>query len=243
MPHEKSRLDKTLSHYFFQRNNRFVALSEAVRNDILSNYPASQVQTILHPAYDHFGSLIPREAALNQLQLDPSNRYLLFFGLIRDYKGLDTLLQALPLMASDFHLLIVGEVYGSFEKYQQIIFDHQLENRIHQYNAYIPDHEVHLYFSAAECCVLPYKSATQSGITAIAHHFNIPVVASNVGGLSEFIQHEINGYLVSNCTPEKLAQTLNTGFIPNAFEQFRIALSHQKHPTWEDFALELLKSI
>jgi glycosyltransferase involved in cell wall biosynthesis len=243
IPHEKSRLDKVLSHYFFQRSNRFVALSESVRKDILKNYPTVKVQTILHPSYDHFGSLIRREAALNQLQLDPSNQYLLFFGLIRDYKGLDTLLQALALLAPDIHLLIAGEVYGSFTLYQRIIQDHQLETRVHQFNAYIPDHEVHLYFSAAACCVLPYKSATQSGITAIAHHFNIPVVASNVGGLSEFIQHDKNGYLVTNCTPKKLAQTLNTGFTTGAFEQFSVALSQQQHATWEDFAHELLAFI
>lgn len=243
IPHEKSRLDKVLSHYFFQRNTHFVALSDAVRKDILGNYPTAKVQTILHPSYDHFGSLIPREEALNQLQLDPANRYLLFFGLIRDYKGLDTLLRALPLLAPDIHLLIAGEVYGSFTVYQRIIQDHQLETHVHQFNAYIPDHEVHLFFSAAECCVLPYKSATQSGITAIAHHFNIPVVASDVGGLSEFIRHEKNGYLITDCTYEKLAQWLNTGFSTGTFEQFRQTLSQQKHATWEDFSRELLKLI
>ena len=241
IPHEKSRLDKTLSHYFFKRNNSFVALSEAVKQDILNSYPTVQVKTILHPSYEHFGSLIPREEAINKLGLDATKKYLLFFGLIRDYKGLDTLLLALPHLDQDVHLIIAGEVYGSFSAYQQIIEKHQLQGRIHQFDQYIPDHEVHLYFSVAECCVLPYKSATQSGITAIAHHFNIPVVATNVGGLSEFIQNGENGYLIDDCTPKKLAETISQGFKRTIFQSFKEQLSQQRHITWDDFAHELVR--
>jgi glycosyltransferase involved in cell wall biosynthesis len=239
IPHEKSRLDKTLSHYFFKRNNMFVALSEAVKQDILNSYPEAQVKTILHPSYEHFGQLIPHEEALSILGLDPQKKYLLFFGLIRDYKGLDTLLLALPYLDDDVHLIIAGEVYGSFSNYQEIIDKHDLKSRVHQYNQYIPDDEVHLYFSVAECCVLPYKSATQSGITAIAHHFNVPVVASNVGGLSEFIRTNENGYLIDDCTPEKIADSVRNGLDSGSFNTFKEALSEEKHTTWEDFAREI----
>jgi len=241
IPHEKSKLDKTLSHYFFQRNNYFVSLSEAVKKDILSSYPNVHVQTILHPSYAHFGELIPREEAIQQLGLDPTKKYLLFFGLIRDYKGLDTLLSALPHLDNELELLIAGEVYGSFDPYQLIIEKHQLQRRVHQFNTYIPDHLVHLYFSVAECCVLPYKSATQSGITAIAHHFNVPVIASNVGGLSEFIKNGENGYLIDDCDPEKLASSISNGIKTNAFETFKSNLFNQHNTTWTDFAREVVK--
>lgn len=241
IPHEKSVLDKTLSNYFFSRNNSFIALSDAVKLDILESYPEAQVKTILHPSYAHFGSLIPRVYAMLKLGLDKTKKYLLFFGIIRDYKGLDTLLAALPFLDKNIHLIIAGEVYGSFSKYQQIIEKHKLQDRVHQFDQYISDSEVHLYFSVAECCVLPYKSATQSGITAIAHHFNVPVVASNVGGLSEFIHDAENGYLIDDCTPEKLAETILKGLETAVFEKFKETLSQQKHTTWEDFAGELVK--
>jgi glycosyltransferase involved in cell wall biosynthesis len=240
IPHEKSRLDKSLSHYFFKRNKSFVALSESVKQDILNGYPHAQVKTILHPTYEHFGYLIPREEALLKLKMDSSKKYLLFFGLVRDYKGLDSLLLAMPYLDKNIHLIIAGEVYGSFSVYQQIIDKYNLQDRLHQYNQYIPDGDVHLYFSIADCCVLPYKSATQSGITAISHHFNIPVIASNVGGLSEFIQDGENGYLIDDCTPNKIGEIITNGIEKNAFQTFKDNLSQKKHITWDDFAKELI---
>jgi glycosyltransferase involved in cell wall biosynthesis len=241
IPHEKGKLDKIFSHYFFTRGHHFVALSESVRKDLIANYPKAEVKTILHPSYQHFGNLVSREEAMATLKLDVTRKYLLFFGLIRDYKGLDTLLSALPYLDENVHLIIAGEVYGSFSKYQQIIEKHQLQNRIHQFDQYIPDSEVHLYFSVAECCVLPYKSATQSGITAIANQFNVPVVATNVGGLSEFISDGKDGYLIDDCTAEKLGSVIHQGLQSGSFINFRENLSKKSYSTWDDFAFELIK--
>ncbi|HAW80697.1 MAG TPA: glycosyl transferase, partial [Balneola sp.] len=174
VPHEKGMMDRSLSNYFFKRNKHCIALSEAVKKDIVDSYPKVNVKVLHHPTYNHFGELIERQEALKFLKLDSKVKYLLFFGLIRDYKGLDSLLETMPLIDKDIHLIIAGEVYGDFQKYQEIIDKHQLNDRVHLHLKYIPDSEVKYYFSIAEAVVLPYKSATQSGIIAVAKHFGIP---------------------------------------------------------------------
>jgi len=195
-PHEQGRMDKTLSNYFFKRNTHCIALSNAVKNDIQTNYPEIKTKVLLHPVYEHFGNVVDRAEAAKALNLDPDKKYLLFFGLIRDYKGLDQLLLSMKDLDKDIHLIVAGEVYGSFDKYAKIIKDDKLEDRVHLNLDYISDEQVKYYFSLTSTVVLPYKSGTQSGIIAIAKHFNKPIVATDVGGLSEFIQDDTEGMIV-----------------------------------------------
>jgi glycosyltransferase involved in cell wall biosynthesis len=236
IPHEKGVMDKSLSNYFFKRNKFCVALSEAVKKDIVASYPKINVKVLHHPTYNHFGERIKRGEALDFLRLDPKVKYLLFFGLVRDYKGLDSLLETMPLIDDGIHLVIAGEVYGEFQKYQGIIEKHKLSDRVHLHLKYIPDNEVRYYFSIAEATVLPYKSATQSGIIAVAKHFNVPVVTTNVGGLREFIKDPSEGCVVPNNTPAEIAQGIQM-VISNKQES---SASIEDGLTWSKFAEELL---
>lgn len=241
IPHERSSMDKVLGDYFFKRIDRCIALSESVKRDMNSAYPQLPVKVLRHPVYNHFGSKSDRSEAIYKLDLDTNKNHLLFFGLIRAYKGLDILLEAMKDVSKSYHLIIAGEAYESFDKYQRIIDEHGLKDRVHIYNQYIPDHEVKYYFSVADCCVLPYKSATQSGIVAIAHHFNVPVIASNVGGLDEFITDGKTGFLIDKNTPENLAVTINKTNEGDVLPTFSKAISQQSTSlSWEYFAENLI---
>lgn len=205
IPHEPNILDKYLPQYFVRPIDGFLTLSQSVLSDIEKVDPENKPKTWSpHPIYDHYGSIISKTDAQKNLKLDPSFRYLLFFGLIRDYKGLDLLLDAFSdqrLRQFNIKLLIAGEFYGDANQYLKQIETLQLENQIIIHSEFIPSEEISSYFCASEMVVLPYKSATQSGITQIAFHFEKPMLVTNVGGLSEIISPEI-GYVV---TPEPKA--------------------------------------
>ncbi|MDX1651343.1 MAG: glycosyltransferase [Brumimicrobium sp.] len=239
IPHEKGKFDKLLSNYFFNRNSKIITLSEAVRNQIEGSYPKIRVNSFPHPVYNHFGDKIDRSQALNQLNLPENNRYILFFGLIRDYKGLDLLLESLSLLDKDIHLILAGEVYGSFEPYRKIMDKFSLKNRVHLFLEYIPDEEVKFFFSASECVVLPYKSGTQSGIIAISKHFNKPVVATNVGGLSEFITDEKQGVVVPEVNPSSIADGIRRMLAKNAKKETYNS-AEGDYLSWNAFANKLI---
>lgn len=232
IPHEKGKLDKQLSSYFFKRNRKCVALSSAVEKDISSKFPSISTRVLLHPVYEHFGVSMDKIQALEHFSIPKEKKHILFFGLIRDYKGLDLLLDALSILPQEYDLTIAGEVYGSFDTYQRQIDQLNLKNRVHLHLRYIPDEEVKVFFSLADIVALPYKSATQSGIVAIAKHFEKPVVATNVGGLSEFIKHPSDGVLTSAKTSESIASSIievttqqesgknNTSITPYSWDEF-----------------------
>ena len=215
IPHETKFFDKPFSRWFLRQNSGCVAMSEAVLKDMLSLTPDKPYILQPHPLYDHFGQKMDKRAAQDALGLDPQKRTLLFFGLIRDYKGLDLLIDALPLLGEEYQLVIAGESYGSFEKYEAQIAASGCADRIKVFNRYIDDEEVPRFFSAADLCVLPYKSATQSGITAIALHFDVPVVATPVGGLAESIEKPGIGLMTSGISAEAIAKTVRVFYAAN----------------------------
>ena len=240
VPHEPKWFDKPLARWFFKKNDLLVSMCDAVTADIRSLCPDARIVQRPHPVYDHFGTRIPREEAQRQLGLDPQRRTLLFFGLIRDYKGLDLLIDAMPLLGPEYQLVIAGESYGSFEKYEAQIAASGCADRIRVFNRYIADEEVAGFFSAADICVLPYRSATQSGVTAIALHFETPVVATPVGGLAECVERPGIGVMAERISAEALAQAIcqleETG--PDTFSA-RIR-EVKKEMTWSAFAKALL---
>jgi len=210
IPHEKHFFDNTLTRYFTQSCNGFVTMSRAVLNDLKSLNPRAPMVFTPHPLYDIFGKIVSREKALKRLKLSPDYRYLLFFGFIRDYKGLDWLLEALgdeKLRRFPFKLIIAGEFYTSPEKYMQIINRKNLTNHIELRIGFIDDHDVANYFGAADMVVQPYKSATQSGVTQIAFNYNKPMLVTDVGGLAEMIPHGKVGYVVKP-GPEAIADAI-----------------------------------
>lgn len=237
IPHEKRFYDTPFNRYFLNNHDAFVVLSSAVEKDLLSLKPDAQILKLEHPIYSHFGDKIKREEAQNQLKINTEKKTILFFGIIRDYKGLDVLLSAFGMLSDDYQLVIAGECYGSFEVYQTQIEQLGIQDRCHVFNRYIPDHEVAPFFSAADVCILPYKSATQSGITAIAHHFCVPLIASNVGGLKETIIDGENGTIVAESKPELFASAIENYFKNDLQQTFSENIRiKNKENSWTVFA-------
>ena len=240
IPHEKRFFDNFANKSFLKYNEGFVVLSDAVLKDLLSIVPDAKYLRIDHPVYSQFGEKVNRDDALQQLNLPSNKKYLLFFGFIRDYKGLDILLNALVDLPEEYSLIVAGEIYGSFDKYQEIIDANNLSERVHLFNQYIPDDEVTTYFSAADVCILPYKGATQSGITAIAHHFDLPIIATDVGGLKETIQHEKTG-LVIQPNASSLSEAVVNIFSEERLQRFsRNIEAYKNENSWENFAKKLI---
>ena len=199
VPHEHRPGDRLLTNYFIQRIDGLIAMSKSVLTEALTFRKDLALGYCPHPIFDTYGEMLTFESAKTKLGLDPNTRYLLFFGFIRDYKGLDLLIRAFSderLRKYPVKLLVAGEYYSSSEPYLTLIKELHLEEWIELRTDFIPDEEVNLYFSAADMVVQPYKSATQSGVTQIGYHFNKPMLVTNVGGLSEIIPDGVIGYVV-----------------------------------------------
>jgi D-inositol-3-phosphate glycosyltransferase len=199
IPHERRIGDRLLSGYWIGSVDGCIAMSKSVLDDLETFDKTKPKLWCPHPLYDNFGAAIPKEEALARLQLDPAFHYVLFFGFIRDYKGLDLLLEAFAderLKQMNIRLLVAGEFYCDQKPYLEIISRHHLEDQVIMSNDFIPDSQVLNYFCAADLVVQPYKSATQSGVTQIAYHFNKPMVITNIGGLAEFVPDGKTGYVV-----------------------------------------------
>jgi glycosyltransferase involved in cell wall biosynthesis len=210
VPHEHRPGDKAFTRYFLNAVDACVVMSRAVKADIRTFSKGMPVAYTPHPIYDNYGPVVEREAALAQLGLPTDERYLLFFGFIRGYKGLDLLLQAMALpevRTLGVKLIVAGEFYDDPEPYRQLIAGQGLEEQIVLRNAYIPNSEVGAYFGAADLVVQPYKTATQSGISQLAFHFGKPMVVTRVGGLPEIVQHGREGYVV-DVSPEAIAEAI-----------------------------------
>lgn len=241
IPHEKRFFDKMCNRYFLKNNDGFVVMSDSVLNDLLSLKPDAKYLRIDHPLYDHFGAQLERTEACTQLGLDPEQKIVLFFGFIRDYKGLDLLLDAAAQLPDDYCIVVAGEVYGSFEKYTSQIRRLGIAGKIKLFNHYIGDNEVPAYFSAADVCVLPYKSATQSGITSIAMHFELPIIATDTGGLKELVLHEKTGLIVEKPDAGLIAESIAGYFSRNLKNAFREVIRQEKGKhSWANFAAELM---
>ena len=201
IPHEPHFWDKWLIRYFVRSIDHFVAMSDSVKRDcerFLPRTTKARVMLCPHPLYDNFGQPVPQAEAQQQLGLNPDYRYLLFFGFIRDYKGLDLLMHAFAdprLRHYRVKLIVAGEFYNNAEQYAQLEKQLGLEGEIVWHTQFIPNDQVRIYFSAADLIVQPYKTATQSGVTQVAYHFSKPMLVTNVGGLAEIVPHGKVGYV------------------------------------------------
>ncbi|PTX21038.1 glycosyltransferase involved in cell wall biosynthesis [Pontibacter mucosus] len=200
VPHEKRPGDVPFTKYFLSSCHGFVTMSRSVQQDLEHFEPAKPSEYLPHPLYDNFGEAETKEAACSALGLDPTYNYLLFFGFIRAYKGLDLLLQAMadPQVQElqNLKLIVAGEFYEDALPYLQLIQELQLQDKLILRTEFIPNAEVRHYFCAADLVVQPYKHATQSGVTQVAYHFNKPMVVTRVGGLSELVPDREVGYVV-----------------------------------------------
>jgi len=238
IPHEPKFYDKLLSKLLFNQIDGFMVLSESVKKDLLSLYPHAKYCLQAHPLYTHFGEKQDQKKARETLNLDPNKKTLLFFGLIRDYKGLDLLLQAMSFLDNSYQLIVAGESYGDFGKYQQIIDASPAKDRIQVLNKYIDDEEVPTLFSAADALVLPYKSATQSGVIPVAYHFEIPIVATDVGNLKDTIETAGTG-IVTLPQAVSIAEGIQKLFSEGTKKFITNIQTEKQKLSWEVFAQAL----
>lgn len=208
-------------------------MSEQVHRE-LEAYTSAPALFSPHPLFDNFGDRVERSEACRHLKLDAECRYALFFGLIRDYKGLDTLLEAWSRFRREGHKLIVaGEFYTSRDKYVALIERLGLGDDVILHDFFVRDEDVKYYFSAADCVVLPYKTATQSGVTQICYNFCTPVIVTRVGGLQEIVPDGRVGYV---CDPsvEGVADALERIYEGDTLERFAEAMKDErKRFTWQ----------
>ncbi|MBC6989210.1 glycosyltransferase [Hymenobacter sp. BT491] len=210
IPHEKRPGDRPFTRYFLAACHGFVTMSRSVLADLRRLHFKQPARYQPHPLYDNFGPLKPKEAALAALGLDPAYGYLLFFGFIRAYKGLDILLEAFAdsrLAQLPIKLIVAGEYYEDASPYEAIIKQHTLASRLVRATDFIPNERVVDYFCAADLVVQPYKNATQSGVSQIAYHFERPMLVTDVGGLAELIPDGEVGY-VTKAQPKAIADAI-----------------------------------
>lgn len=245
IPHEHRIGDKMFATYFCNSVDGFVAMSDSVLNDLTQFDSVKPRVFCRHPLYDNFGEAVERNSALQELGLDSNNRYMLFFGLIRDYKGLDIMLKAYAdsrLRQMGVKLIVAGEFYNNAEKYFELEKELGLEGEVIWHREFVPDSKVRYYFGAADIIVQPYKSATQSGVTQIAYHFEKPMIVTNVGGLAEIVPNGKAGYVVEPDEKE-IADAIVDFFGNNRQEEFREGLLFEKKKyAWSNMTRSVKKA-
>ncbi len=220
IPHERHAGDKLLTKYFVKPVDAFITMSEKVLSDIKSFPIKKPVRFVPHPLYDNFGEPVTKAEARLHLQLDPAKKIILFFGFIRKYKGLDILLRAMQIVkkhSKDIYLMVAGEFYEDQTYYQRLIDELAIRDMIILKTTFIADSEVKYYLCSADVVVQPYRSATQSGVTPLAYHFEKPMIVTNVGGLPSLVPHEKVG-LITEPNPESLAVSI--------LEYFKVGEAH-----------------
>ena len=241
LPHEKRPGDLMLTKFAFRAVDYFIVQSDAVERDLKSLDRHAKFIRLDHPVYENFGSRSDRSEARRKLSIPDDAPVILFFGYIRKYTGLDILLRAMPRIIEslpDIRLIVAGEFYGDEKEYRSII----QELRIPAKNLilatdYIPNDDVALYFSAANVTVLPYRTATQSGIVQIAYNFDVPVIATNVGGLAEIVIDGKSGIIAEDATPEAIAEAVLRYFQQRMEPQLTEGVIHEKKKySWDTFA-------
>ncbi len=244
IPHEHRIGDKIFSKYFVNVTQGFVAMSKSVLDDLSLFNETKPRKLCLHPLYDHYGMRMDKTVAREKLHLTTTGKYVLFFGFIRDYKGLDILLQAMAMeqvKQEDISLIVAGEFYSDATPYLQLIEKLQLGDRIKLCTDFIPDSEVATYFSACDIVAQPYKTATQSGVTQIAFHFEKPMLVTNVGGLAEIVPDGKIGYVVepdseqvANALVKYFKEEKEHEFVENIqIEKQKYAWSNMTHALYE----------
>ena len=237
-PHEHHLVDRPFNRYFLSSIDGFIYMSEQVHEE-LKAYTSAPALFSPHPLFENFGAAVARDEACRRLGLDPAQRYALFFGLIRDYKGLDLLLDAWARLrragrTEGRRLIVAGEFYTAREPYLNRIADNGLQDEVLLHDRFIPDDDVKYYFSAADFVVQPYKTATQSGVTQIAYQFCVPMVVTKVGGLAEIVPDGRVGY-VCEPTPEGVAGAIERMYEGDTLQRFREnCVEERRRFSWEE---------
>ncbi|HEV8082312.1 MAG TPA: glycosyltransferase [Chitinophagaceae bacterium] len=216
LPHEKRPADVALTKYFLKPVDAFITMSEKVLFDLKQFASDKPAQFVPHPLYDNCGEKISKGEAREKIGINLNYKVILFFGFIRKYKGLDILLNAMKLLKQDsstqnIKLLIAGEFYEDAKSYSDLLNDVSIKDNLIIRTQFIPDSQVKYYLCAADCVVQPYRKATQSGVTPLAYHFEIPMIVTNVGGLPSLVPDKKVG-LIAEPNPESIAEKIREYF-------------------------------
>lgn len=213
--HEASYLDRFLTKVLFNTIDGFIVQSISVKKELFTLQPEAYFKFNPHPIYNIFGTPLLKEQAKKQLNLDGRENIILYFGYVRKYKGLKYLIEAFPKITKKVNarLLIVGEFYDKKKEYFEAIEKSGKADKIQVIDEYVPDSDVNIYFSAADMIILPYISASQSGITQIALAYELPVVVTNVGGLPEVVRDQETGYVVNSEDSDAISKAVIDYFV------------------------------
>jgi len=238
--------DVTLSKFAFRRADFFIVQSSVVQAELLTLFPQAKYRHVPHPVYDIFGEVMDKKEARKRLNIS-AEKVILFFGYVRAYKGLDLLFKAMPAILDEMslRLLVVGEFYQSEQDFRKQADDLGFSAIVQFHSKYVPTEEVSMYFSAAEVVVLPYKSATQSGIVQIAYHLNKPCIVTDVGGLAEVVVDGRTGFVVPPEDPAALANAVIRFYSENREQAFVENVKQEKQKySWDNMlnAIEELTS-
>lgn len=243
--HEPKFYEKTVSRLFFWVSDLFLTMSEKVRID-LSSLTSKPSILALHPLYDSYSPPKSKSEARTNLHLPIDEKIILFFGFIRDYKGLDLLLEAMSspeIKNQNIKLVVAGEFYANREKYESLVSSLRIENQLYWHTDFIPDAKIADYFSAADAVILPYKASTQSGVTQIAFYYDLPIIATNVGGIKEMVENNTHGLIVDANAPSISKGVLNLYANDNR-EIYRQNIARDKsNYSWAAFVEAILNEI
>jgi glycosyltransferase involved in cell wall biosynthesis len=242
IPHETRPGDVAFAKYFINACDGFVTMSKAVMKDLEKFTSTVHKKYLLHPLYTSFGEKLNKMDARKALELPTDKQLVLFFGLIRNYKGLDMLLDAMNELKSNpnINLVIAGEFYEDKQPYLDLIKKYGIENQVILHGKFIANEDVKLYFSAADLVALPYRSATQSGVTQVSFHFEVPTLVTNVGGLGEIIPDKIAGYVVES-NGKAIADGIKDYFENNRMPSFTEGMKKEKQKyDWKIFVDEVI---
>ena len=210
IPHEKRFGDFFLTKYFVSSCDAFVTLSASVLEDLTQFTKSKNKKFTPHPIYDTFGEKIDKSVAKKNLELNINDKYLLFFGFVRKYKGLDLMLHAMSdqrIKDLGVKLIVAGEFYDNIDFYLDLINELDIDSNIILKSDFIDERDVKNYFCASDMITQTYRTATQSGVTQIAYHFERPMLVTDVGGLAEIVPHKKVGYVTTQ-EPKNIADAI-----------------------------------
>ncbi|MAO71221.1 MAG: glycosyl transferase family 1 [Flavobacteriales bacterium] len=205
IPHEKRFGDYFLTKYFISKCDAFLTLSSSVLDDLKKFTKSEEKIFIPHPIYDSFGDVVDKKIAKKNLGLEKDGKHLLFFGFVRKYKGLDIMFEVMAekrIQELGIKLIVAGEFYDNKQEYISKIKELNISDYVILKSDFIPEEEVRNYFCASDLITQTYRTATQSGVTQIAYHFERPMLVTNVGGLAEIVPHNKVGYVCDINTSE-----------------------------------------
>ena len=244
IPHESRVGDRAFAKYFVGAVDGFVVMSKSVGQDMRKFTTDKPVEFIPHPIYDNYGERVSKTTAKEYLQLQQTDKHLLFFGFIRKYKGLDLLLEAMAderIQRQGIKAIIAGEYYDDQQQYLDLIEKYNLQQHIILKDDFIPNDEVRYYFGASDVVVQPYKSATQSGISQLAFHFEKPMIVTKVGGLPEIVNDSVSGY-VTEVDSKAIVTAILKYYAENKEAAFTEAVIEKKKEfSWERMTAGVLR--